>query len=182
LLLPTTVIYMPLVVPLVVPNARVNAGAIAMPLFLTMLVPLGLGLWVKERSPSWAEGLQPIMGKTSSVALVVLVTATFLGNFQGIRNLFGTGAILAVMLVIGGAFLIGYALGGRDPEIRGVLGLGTAQRNIAAATVVATQGFDDSSILVMVVASSMVALAILFPIARILRQRLAGRAGTDAGG
>src|SRR4051794_31900099 len=73
LLLPATVLYMPLIVPLVVPDATVNAGAIARPLLLTMLVPLVMGLFVKERFPSWAEGLQPIMGKASSIALVVLV-------------------------------------------------------------------------------------------------------------
>ena len=52
-----------------------------------------------------------------------------------------------------------------------VLGLGTAQRNIAAAMVVATQGLDDRNTVVMVVVASLVELAVLFPIAWFLSRR-----------
>lgn len=175
LLLPATVLYMPLVVPLALPQATVSAWAIAKPLVLTMLAPLALGLVLKERSHTWAERFQPMLGKAASVILVVLIAATFLANFAAIVNVFGTGAILAALLLIGIAFLIGYAMGGADPEIRGVLGLGTAQRNVAAATVVASQGFADPDILVMVITASLVGLAMLFPIARTLRGRASQR-------
>jgi BASS family bile acid:Na+ symporter len=57
-----------------------------------------------------------------------------------------------------------------------VLGLGTGQRNIAAATVVATSGFATDEPLEMVVVTSLVAFAVLFPAAWILRRRLARRA------
>src|SRR6185437_7184739 len=40
ILLPASVIYMPLMGPLALPDARVNAAAIAMPLVMTMLLPL----------------------------------------------------------------------------------------------------------------------------------------------
>jgi BASS family bile acid:Na+ symporter len=181
LLLPATVIYMPLVVPLALSDAQIHAGAIAMPLLFTMLLPLTIGLTLHQRFPELAEGLQPIMGKTSSLMLIVLVAATVLANFEGVLNVFGTGAILAAILLVGGAFLIGYALGGHDPEKRGVLALGTAQRNISAATVVATQGFEDSGILVMVITSSLVGFALLFPAASVLRQRAARRRFAHSG-
>jgi BASS family bile acid:Na+ symporter len=173
LLLPATVVYMPLAMPLALPGTRVSAGAIAMPLCLTMLLPLAIGMMIHERFSDCADRLQPIMGKTSSVTLVVLVATTLLANLQRVLNIFGTGGILAAILLIGGAFSIGYALGAHDPEKRGVLALATAQRNIGAATVVATQGFEDSGVLVMVVTSSLVGFAILFPAARVLRQRAA---------
>ena len=75
------------------------------------------------------------------------------------------------LLVILGAFVIGYALG---REYRGghvVLGLGAAQRNIAAALVVATQGLNDPVVVVIIVAASLLELALLFPIAWVLRRR-----------
>ena len=119
------------------------------------------------------------------LALIVLVGATCLAYFPRILDLFTTAAIPATVLLIVGAFLIGYALGGPNPERRGVLGLAAAQRNIAAATVVATEGFADRRILVMVVTASLIDLAVLFPIARILRHRLArhttAKAGSDSG-
>jgi bile acid:Na+ symporter, BASS family len=89
--------------------------------------------------------------------------------------LFGSGAILASALLILGAFGIGYVLGGPDTGNRGVLGLGTAQRNIAAATVVATQAIGDPNTLVMVVVTSLVAFAILFPTAWALEKRANAR-------
>ena len=50
-------------------------------------------------------------------------------------------------------------------------GLGTAQRNIAAAMVVATQDLADPDVTVMVVVSSLVGLALLFPVAWALRAK-----------
>ena len=44
LLLPITIVYMPLVLPFALPEADVRAGAIAEPLALTILLPLSAGL------------------------------------------------------------------------------------------------------------------------------------------
>lgn len=181
LLLPATALYMPAVVPLLIPDATVDAWSIAMPLLMTMLVPLGIGLFVREWSPAWARMFRPFLGRVSSIALLVLVATTFLVNLPGIIAILRTAAIIGVILVISGAFLIGYALGGHDPENRAVLGLATSQRNIAAATVVAVQGFHDPGILVMVITSSLLGLAMLFPIARVLRHRVARRTVIQTG-
>ena len=175
ILLPATVVYMPLVVPLLVPEAEVSAWAIARPLVVTMLLPLAAGLLVRGQSQFWAARLQPVMGRASSVALVVLVAATLLLNLGGILGVFGTGAILAAAALVLGAFAAGFALG-PNPESRDELGLASAQRNIAAATVVATQAVGDADVLVMVVVTSLVTLALLFPIASVLRRREARRA------
>jgi BASS family bile acid:Na+ symporter len=168
--------YMPIVVPLIAPNAEVSAISIAMPLVLTMLLPLGIGLFVDAKFESLADRLQPLMNKASSAALVVLLVATIVTNFGNILNVFGTGAILAALLFIAGAFLLGYLLGMTGRGTREELGLATAQRNVAAATVVATQSFDDPDTLVMVVITSIVTMAILFPAARALRKRVEAQA------
>lgn len=181
LLVTVTIFYLPLAMPLALPDVQINPGAIARPLLLTMLLPLGLGLFVSEFFPLWAERVEPAMSKISSIALIVLVGATCLAYLPRILDLFTTAAIPAMALLIVGAFLIGYALGGPNRERRGVLGLGAAQRNIAAATVVATEGFEDRRILVMVVTASLVDLAVLFPIARILRHRLAQHTAAETG-
>lgn len=159
----------------------VRAGAIARPLVLSMLLPLALGLLVRAWAPRWAQKLQPVMGKTSTYALLALVVSSVLVNLPGILDV-TMRAILAALLVIGGAFAVGYLLGGANAEARNVLGLGTGQRNIAAAMVVATQGFENPDTLLMVVVTSLVGLAILFPIATKLRQRGLERPGPDVGG
>jgi len=171
LLVVVTIGYMPIVVPLIAPEAEVSALSIAMPLVLTMLLPLVIGLFIDAKFERWADRLQPLMNKASSIALVVLIVITLLSQFGAILNVFGTGAILAALLMIGGAFVIGYLLGMTGRGTREELGLATAQRNVAAATVVATQSFGDPDTLVMVVVTSLVTMIVLFPLARALSKR-----------
>ena len=61
---------------------------------------------------------------------------------------------------------LGWLLGGPTADTRRVLGLGTAQRNIAAALVVGSQSFSDPDVVVMVVVVAMVSLLILMPLSR----------------
>lgn len=169
LLLPATIIYLPLVVPLFVPNASVNALAIGMPLVITMLVPLALGLWINAKAPRRALRWQPVLAKTSSYSLVALVALTLLSNLSAALDV-TMRAILAALLVLCGAFAIGYVLGGRKLDSRAVMGLGTGQRNVAAAMVVATQTIGHPDTIIMVITVAMLGLAVLFPIATKLRE------------
>ena len=59
-------------------------------------------------------------------------------------------------------------LGGPGSDTRPVLGLGTAQRNIAAGLVVGSQSFSNPRVVVMVVVVAMVSLLILVPLSRLL--------------
>jgi BASS family bile acid:Na+ symporter len=172
LLLVITVPYMPLVVPLIAPEAHVSAVAIAVPLVLTMLLPLVVGLIAARVIRDWTDRLLPLLGVVANIALVALIASTVAANLEAILSVFGTGAILAALLFIAGAFAIGYFLGMTGRGTREELALGTAQRNIAAATVVATQSLGDPDTIVMVVVTSMVGLALLFPAAAALRKRV----------
>lgn len=171
LLMPLTVIYMPLTVPLVVADASVNAIGIAVPLILTLLVPLIIGHTVDSFMPRLAARLLPIARTTSSISLLILIASTMALNGPLFRDLLGTGAVTAAILLTAGAFGMGYLISSPGFNRRAVMGLGAGQRNIAAALIVASQDFGDPKTLVMVVLFSVVDLAVLFPIALILRRR-----------
>jgi BASS family bile acid:Na+ symporter len=177
LLMPLTVIAMPIAVPLLIEEASVNALRIALPLVLTLLLPLVVGLVVDSTLPKVAARLQPIARQTSTIALVVLVASTIAVNGSLFRDL-GVRPIMAVVLLTAGSFGAGYLLSGSDFDQRAVMGLGAGQRNIAAALVVASQDFDDPHTLVMVVLFSIVDLMVLFPIAWLLRKQSASAATT----
>jgi BASS family bile acid:Na+ symporter len=51
------------------------------------------------------------------------------------------------------------------------MALGTSQRNIAAALVVASQSFSDPKVVVMVIVVAIVGLIILIPLSRALANR-----------
>lgn len=178
ILLPVTVVYMPIVIPLALPGVEVNPWAIAMPLALTMLLPLTAGLLIRAWARTWAERLRPYMGKIASIAIVVLLAATILQNLRGILNLFSTDieAIPVAVFLVVGAFLIGWIVGIPLGENRDELALATSQRNIAAATVVATQTFSNPKTIIIVVVTSIIGLGILFPVAALLRKRESQRA------
>ena len=177
LLLVVTMIYMPIVIPRLASGDPISARAIARPLLLTMLLPLCLAFVVRALSPRTAETLLPWAGKITNVALYIMVGATVLGNLDAVLGVFGKGAILSALLLIAGAFAIGYLVGTFDKREKIVLGFGTAQRNFGAATVVAVQSFTDPNVLVMTVVCSTVAM-LLLPFARLLGKRKARAAPT----
>jgi BASS family bile acid:Na+ symporter len=175
LLLPLTIIYMPVIVPLALPEAPVGPEAIAKPLVFTMVVPLAIGLMVRQHYERWAYRTLPFFQKASAIALVVLILATILVNLDGILVILRTSAILAAAIIIGGAFGIGYLLGAPGRAAREVLALGTGQRNIAAAMVVASQAVRLPGTMSMVVVASLIGLLILFILAALLRRCGRGR-------
>lgn len=170
LLLPVTIVYMPLLIPVIIPGVDVSARVIATPLIVTMLIPLIIGFLIKAFLPKIIHRIKPIFRVVPTITLVLLIVLTFIVNFRSIIDILGNRVIVTAVIVILGAFGIGYLLGWPDITSRNILGLGTAQRNIAAATVAATQAFTDSDILVVVVLTSLVGLLLLFPIAKILRK------------
>jgi bile acid:Na+ symporter, BASS family len=68
-------------------------------------------------------------------------------------------------------FGMGWVLGGPGADTRGVLSLGTAQRNTAAALVVAGQNFSDANVVVMITVVMIVSFAMLMPLARVIAKR-----------
>lgn len=162
LLMVVTVLYMPLVLPLLLQGVDVDAAAIAQSLVFTMLIPLAIGLFMKWRYESTADSLQPHMAQTSTVAIVLLMVTGLILNFSSIVGAIGTGAILAILIFLIVALIIGYLLGGPAANTRSVLGLGTAQRNLAAALIVAGQNFaDDPNVLIMILIAGLLGLVVL---------------------
>jgi BASS family bile acid:Na+ symporter len=173
LLLPMTIVCMPMVVPLALPEAHVSTAAIARPLVLAMLLPLSLGLLFRKWQPERAQRLRPPLGTISTVALITLMVAAILQDLPGLAGILRPRVILATFTIIAGAFVIGFALGGPRFCSREVLGLATAQRNISAAAVVATQVIRHPDTIAMVVFSALMGFAVLFPIAGYLRRQTA---------
>ena len=166
LLMVLTVVYMPLVLPLLIRGVSVDPMNIARSLLLLMLLPLAIGLGVKARFERVAQRVQPPINGVSSLSLAFLIVLMLATNIQNVISLIGTRGILASILFLLVGAGVGWLLGGPGLGTKGVLALGTAQRNIAAALVVSGQNFHDPKVLVMVVAVAVVGFLILMPLAR----------------
>ena len=177
LLMIVTIVYMPLVLPLLLRGVEVNAWDIAKSLIFMMLIPLAAGIFVKARYESTADSLQPHMSQTSTVAIVLLMVTGLVLNFSAIVGTIGTGAILAILIFLLVSLALGYFMAGSDPGTRSVLGLGTAQRNLSAALVVAGQNFsDDPNVLTMILVAGLVGLVLLMVIGGELGKRQSAEA------
>jgi predicted Na+-dependent transporter len=172
LLMVTTVLYMPLMLPLLLRGVTVNPWDIARPLIFLMLLPLAAALFAKARYAQRADSLAPYLAKASNIALVLLVAAGLLANLDSLLGIIGTTAILAGLIFLAVCFVIGFLFGGKVGAIRLVLGLGTAQRNLSAALVIATANFSgDPDVVVMVLVFGLIGLILLILIALLFGRR-----------
>lgn len=170
LLMVVTIIYLPLVLPLLLQGVAVSPWDIAKSLIVMMLLPLAIGLFVNTRYEEIAVKVQPTFGQASNIAILVLAVLGLVLNFKSMIGLVGSWGILAGVIFIIVSLLIGYFLGGSDSKIKSVVGLGTGQRNISAALVVAGQNFSmDVVTYLMVIA--VVGLVVLMPLAGELGKR-----------
>jgi BASS family bile acid:Na+ symporter len=131
-----------------------------------MLLPLVVGLAVRARYAGAAASAASVLNRVSTLSLALMIVLQLVTNVRDIVDLFGTRGVLAsvVFLIVG--FGLGWLLGGPADETKSVLALGTAQRNIAAALVVAGQNFTDPRVVVMVVVVAIVGMLVLMPLAR----------------
>jgi BASS family bile acid:Na+ symporter len=112
--------------------------------------------------------VKPVLDWVSNVSLVPMVVLLAIANIDKILHVFGTRGILAGFLLIVLGAGIGWMLGGPGIDTRSALALGTGQRNIAAALVVASESFSDPSVVIMVIVVTMVSLLTLMPLCHVL--------------
>ena len=168
LLMVVTVGFLPIVLPLLLPGITVDAWEIARSLLLLMLLPLAIGLALKARYEELAARVKPVLDWISNVSLILLICLITAANIDKVVQVFGTRAILAGLLFIVLGLGTGWLLGGTSADTKRVMALGTAQRNIAAALVVASQSFSDARVVVMVIVVAIVGLIVLMPLSRAL--------------
>ncbi len=170
LLMVVTIVFLPIVLPLVLQGVEVNPLDIAQSLVVMMLIPLAIGLFIKARYDDAAENIRPTFAMAANVGLLVLIILGVVLNFDAMIDLVGSLGILAALLFVAVAIGSGYMLGGSDRNIKSVMALGTGQRNISAAIVVAAQNFD-SDVLTYILVFSMIGFVLLFPTAGELGKR-----------
>jgi BASS family bile acid:Na+ symporter len=166
LLMVVTIFYMPLVLPLLLPGVEVNPWDIAKSLIVLMLIPLAIGLLFKSHSPDSAAHWAATLNKISGLAILILLVVGLGLNVSNIIDLLGSLGLLALLLFIVGSLLIGLLLGGRNPAVRSVVGLGTAQRNVAAAILISVQNFSDTNTVSFVLVANILLLLVLLPTAK----------------
>jgi predicted Na+-dependent transporter len=161
LLMVVTIGYAPLVLPRLVQGATVAPWDVAKPLIFLMLLPLALAMLVRARYPGLAVNWEPDLGRISSMSLVIAFAAIILMAYDEIFGAIGSWIIIgAVLLAIGGIAIGWFLSAGSGPDTQKVAGLGTAQRNLSAALLVAATSFGGDTLVLALVAGLALSLVL----------------------
>lgn len=164
-LMVVTIFYTPVVLPLVLSGIEVDAWAVAQSLIVQMLVPISVGMLMMKFLPNFGQPIQPWVGKIGTWAVRAVVVFTVIGYFPDMLDLFGTGAILMGVVFIAIAFGLGTLAGWGEDRLEIVGALGTAQRNVAAVLIIATQNFTDPNVLIIVTVVNILGIIALMSVA-----------------
>jgi BASS family bile acid:Na+ symporter len=172
-----TVIFMPLMAPLLIKGVTISIGALATPLFLTLLVPLAIGAAIRHYAGTVATKIFPAVKGFAVLTTLGTFVVCFVLYWREMLDTAGSFALLSMtifMLVIG---LITYRFGfGLKQNQRSVMALGMGTRNIAAALIAAlTIPGADPRIVPMIIMWSLWSIVLAAIAARIFAKH-AGKA------
>ena len=171
----TTVVLMPLAVPLIVPGLSVDAWAVAKPLVVLLFLPMAAGMAVKTIASPLAARLLRIVRPVANAATVLLLAAIGVRYFKGFVGAIGSYAIAAQLIYAVGLVLGAHAMGAGMPTgQRSVLSLGACTRNLGAALAPLLVTPPDPRAMVMVALAVPITLGVTYLAASWLPRR-AGR-------
>lgn len=133
---------------------RFGAGGVLLTLLGTITLPLALGIAVNHVAPAVGRrALRPveIISEFTGAVSLAFVTITELRSVLAI----GWVPLLVMALVSEVSLLLGWAIGGPERGARRVVGLGTSNRNIALALLVAIQSFAGTPVVPAVVTNGL---------------------------
>lgn len=161
-----TVIYMPIMLPFLLPGIKVDPLAIAKPLLVLIVTPLVIGLLVRMRAPAFAERWVRPLDKLASILIYTAVALFAVVHWNDIVGAFGMHAILAAIILVASAAVYGYLLGGPQQFHRGDLAVNTAWRGVSAGLAVGIKNFpSEHNLFTMAIIIVLVSSAILMPLA-----------------
>ena len=170
-----TVIYMPIMVPLLVKGLTVSAWTVAKPMLVLVLIPLVIGIAIQLRAKAFATRIQPFVKKVTGIDTLIMLIAVVMLFGKGFIGAIGTYAIGTQAIFFSVITAASYALGfGLPRQHKSIVSLGICTRNngAAMAPLFVAQGVDPNAIV-------MVSLGIpmMFGFAVIAARVFAGRAG-----
>ena len=134
---------------------------------LYIALPLCAGLWAARHAPKIAPRLVLPMGLLASIVFIFTMWETRLVRREAFNAIRGRGTILAMLLLLLLSMLIGWLIGGPDPESRRVLATSTGMRSVIVVLYVARYCFPGTNVYMIpiVYLSLMVPTNLLFHLA-----------------
>jgi bile acid:Na+ symporter, BASS family len=154
------------------PSLRLPAGRVARAALLYLVLPLLAGFALQRWAGALAGALRKPVALCAALAFPAVILLTMSVKSAATRAI-GLPAVLALLLLVLGAMLTGWLLGGPDTATRRVLATGTGMRNAIVALLIARTSFPGSDVDLAVLAFSalMVPLNLVFTLYQRWRAR-----------
>jgi BASS family bile acid:Na+ symporter len=128
-----TVVFMPLLAPLMIQGLTLSAGALAKPLVITVLIPLLVGAFVRTYAAAMATKIFPVVKRIAGLSTVLTVLFCLALYGRQMLETAGSFALLSMTVFMLALGWITYRFGfGLRQNQRSVMSLGMGTRNIAA--------------------------------------------------
>ena len=149
ILIPVTVLGVPLALSSVLPGVHVEQGKLLVKLLAIVALPLALGLVIKANYDAVAARLSAVAHRISLLMLLGLLVLIIYVHFDKFAAL-QSGTVFASLLFFALAFAIGYLMGGPGREGRKTLAIMSFIRAGSVSMVIAGQAFaHEPGVLVM---------------------------------
>lgn len=124
-------------------DSHMPAGAVAWIVLKTVILPLGVGLFVGRIAPVLAQRFAGPITLVATLLLVVAALPILIRAMPALRSMVGNGTLIVLALFSLVGVAVGHLLGGPDPDDRTVLALATAARHPGMAMAIAHLNFPE---------------------------------------
>ena len=165
-----TILYLPLMLGVFLPDVHFDVKHLLLKLFLTIIAPLLLGLFIRARFEKFAHAAEKPLHLISRAFVIAVTLIVILLYYRPIISLFGSYAILSALISVVAGFGIGYLLGWPDRGTMLAMGYMHGARSASIGAMVAADVFrDQPSVMLMVATVTIFILGTLIPASYLLR-------------
>ncbi len=145
-----SVVLTPLILGLALPKSeagvQVDPMQIVQTLVTVQLIPISIGMAIRQRSPDWAEKLLKFVPRIGQIGLLAGVGLLLASQSEHILSISPVTYLVLVLLVVGCLVIGDWMLAGEPENKRRALAVSTAIRNIPLAFLIASASFPDSAV------------------------------------
>lgn len=144
------VFVLPIMLPVILDGTTVDVWLVTQNLLTQMILPLAIGMLINQFADRFAAVIQPWVGRIANISLYALMISIVIGYLPALAEFQVWKAMMVGTYVLLLSLFLGWAMGDGHGNLKDVGALGTAQRGVAPAMIVAQGNFDDPGVLMII--------------------------------